>query len=96
MLKVHTVTQKLLNVLIGFFSVFYAGMVIFFIYAAFAPSIALTYYTSPGISLVGLISVLILVGSTVYYFKTEQKIMKVVSSVGCFAVLIFLVIIYVF
>ena len=91
----QTVTQKILNVLIGFFSVFYAGMVIIFIYAVFTPSTALTYYTSPGISLVGLISALILVGSAVYYYKTEQKIMKIVSSVGCFAVLIFLVIMYV-
>ena len=90
----HAVTQKILNALILFLSVFYTGLVIFSVYAIFTPSIALTYYTSPGIRLIGLITALILVGSTLYYFKTGQKLMKIISSVGCFAVFIFLVIIY--
>ncbi len=92
----HTVTRKILNILIVFISLFYAGTVIIFFYVSFVASKAITYSTGPGIPWFGLMSALILIGSTVYYFKTNHVIMKVISSVGCFSMVIFLVMIYLF
>lgn len=88
----QSVIPRILNVVVVILSVYFTGIVIFYIYASFTPGTVIVTAKKP--SLIGILPSLIMLGSIAYYLKSDQLIMKIISSVGCISMLIFLIITY--
>jgi hypothetical protein len=89
---VHTVIQKILNIFVIGLSLFLSGIIVTYIYVSLTPGKAIGIALKP--DLIGIIFALILMGSTFYYFKSGQQVMRVVSSVGCISMFAILTIVY--
>ena len=95
---------RLLNVLVTIISSIIVTMVIFqvigllsYFYINLTPGTASTFavFTNPILPVIGAIIFLILLGSTVYYFKSNQPRMKLISSAGLISMILYALITYV-
>lgn len=92
MRKVQTAVRRILNIFVAGLSLFFSVITIMYIYASLAPSKAMGMAMKP--DFIEIIIALILLGSTLYYFKSGQQIMKMVSSIGCISMFATLMIVY--
>lgn len=88
----HTAIRRILNIIVAGLSLFFSGIIITYIYASLTPGKGMSIALKPGFTLI--IVTLILLGSTFYYFKSGQQIMKIVSSIGCISMVATLMIVY--
>lgn len=92
MRKVQTAVRRILNIIVTGLSLFFSVIIIMYIYTSLTPSKAMGIAFKPGFT--EIIIALILLGSTFYYFKSGQQIMKIVSSFGCISMFAILMIVY--
>lgn len=81
------ILKNILNVVVTVFSFFFFGLAVSYIYSIFVPAVGITTTTS----IIPVIPGLILLGSLVYYFITNQLTMKIISSVGTVSMVVFLI-----
>ena len=73
-----TVVQRILNIIVTGLSLYFSGIIITYIYASLTPGKGMSIAFKP--DFIKIIIAMILLGSTFYYFKSGQQIMKIVSS----------------
>ncbi len=88
----HTAIRRILNIIVAGLSLFFSGIIITYIYASLTPGKGMSMALKPDFT--GIIVTLILLGSTFYYFKSGQQIMKIVSSIGCISMFAILMIVF--
>jgi len=81
------ILKNLLNVVVTVFSFFFLGLAVLYIYSIFVPAVGITFTTS----IIPVIPGLILLGSLVYYFITNQLTMKIISSIGTISMVVFFI-----
>jgi TRAP-type C4-dicarboxylate transport system permease small subunit len=92
MRKVQTAVRRILNIIVTGLSLFFSVIIIMYIYTSLTPSKAMGIAFKPGFT--EIIIALMILGSTLYYFKSGQKIIKMVSSIGCISMFATLMIVY--
>jgi len=92
MRKGQTAIQGILNIIVTGLSLYFSGIIITYIYTSLTPSKAMGIAFKPDFT--EIIIAMILLGSTFYYFKSGQQIMRIVSSIGCISMFAILMVVY--
>jgi len=83
--------SRILNVVITVLSLYYVLIVVFYIYSSINTNISVSLVGRLGFMEV--LQIIILFASTIYYFKTNHRRMKIISSIGCISMIIVLTIV---
>ncbi|MBA1336317.1 MAG: hypothetical protein HPY66_2752 [Firmicutes bacterium] len=81
----------LLNVVVTVLSVFYISLVLAYVYTSLTPGKAVGFVGR--FSFIEALQFIILFGSAIYYFKSKQPRMKLISSAGCISMIVILLMI---
>jgi TRAP-type C4-dicarboxylate transport system permease small subunit len=78
MRKVQTAVRRILNIIVTGLSLFFSVIIIMYIYTSLTPSKAMGIAFKPGFT--EIIIALMLLGSTLYYFKSGHQNSKTIAT----------------